>query len=105
MNEYIGHRFVQCNDKGSYNVITLVNAFETVEVTINTHGLILRAEEKMMSLEYKLFTSIRNTLKNYTYELQTLAKTLAELDMMLSFTKVSNDNKRKSLCEMGISHQ
>ena len=56
-------------------------------------ALILRAEEKTLELEQKLFNEVRNKLKEYTNELQTLAKTLAELDMMLSFTKVSNDNK------------
>ena len=42
-------------------------------------------------------------LKEYTNELQVLAKTLAELDMMLSFTKISNDNKyvRPTLNETG----
>ena len=56
-------------------------------------ALILRAEEKTLELEQKLFAEIRSKLKEYTLVLQTLAKTLAELDMMLSFTKISNDNK------------
>lgn len=56
-------------------------------------AMILRAEEKTLELENKLFSDIRNTLKGYTESLQNLAKILAELDMMLSFTKVSNDNK------------
>ena len=56
-------------------------------------AMILRAEEKTLELENKLFSDIRNTLKGYTECLQNLAKILAELDMMLSFTKVSNDNK------------
>ena len=56
-------------------------------------ALILRAEEKTLELEQKLFTEVRNKLKEYTNELQNLAKILAELDMMLSFTKISNDNK------------
>ena len=66
-------------------------------------SLILRAEEKITELEYKLFNEIRNTLKEYTMVLQNLAKILAELDMMLSFTKVSNDNKyvRPTLNEDG----
>lgn len=66
-------------------------------------SLILRAEEKITELEYKLFNEIRNTLKDYTMVLQNLAKILAELDMMLSFTKVSNDNKyvRPTLNEEG----
>ncbi len=67
-------------------------------------SLILRAEEKITELEYKLFNEIRNTLKDYTMVLQNLAKILAELDMMLSFTKVSNDNKyvRPTLNEEGL---
>jgi len=67
-------------------------------------ALILRAEEKTLELEQKLFSEVRNQLKKYTLELQTLAKTLAELDMMLSFTKVSNDNKyvRPTLNDTGI---
>ena len=56
-------------------------------------SMILRAEEKTLELENKLFSDIRNSLKGYTESLQNLAKILAELDMMLSFTKVSNDNK------------
>ena len=66
-------------------------------------ALILRAEEKTLELEQKLFVEVRNKLKEYTNELQALAKTLAELDMMLSFTKISNDNKyvRPTLNETG----
>ena len=56
-------------------------------------ALILRAEEKTLELEHKLFVEVRNNLKEHTTVLQALAKTLAELDMMLSFTKISNDNK------------
>lgn len=55
--------------------------------------LILRAEEKMLELEYSIFCEIRNTCKEYSSILQDLAKTLSELDMMQSFTKVSNENK------------
>ncbi len=56
-------------------------------------ALILRAEEKMKELEIKLFTDIRNECKNYTSLLQQLAKMISEIDMMLSFTKVANDNR------------
>jgi len=73
---------------------TLSNAERYITQELkDKEALILRAEEKILSLEHKLFTEVRNILKNYTYELQDLAKILAELDMMLSFTKVSNDNK------------
>ena len=33
MQDYVGHRFVQYNAVGSYNIVTLDNAFETEEVT------------------------------------------------------------------------
>ena len=73
---------------------TLSNAERYVTQELkDKESLILRAEEKILELEHKLFNDVRNTLKNYTNELQTLAKILAELDMMLAFTKVSNDNK------------
>ncbi|HEY8445404.1 MAG TPA: DNA mismatch repair protein MutS [Bacilli bacterium] len=55
--------------------------------------LILRAEEKTLELESKLFNDIRNICKQYTHSLQMLAKVLSELDMMQSFTKISNENK------------
>ena len=46
---------------------------------------ILRAEEKSIELEYNLFIEIRNTIKNYTKQLQFLAKQLAKLDMLQAF--------------------
>ena len=33
MSEYIGHRFVKYNANGGYDVVTLVKAYETVEIT------------------------------------------------------------------------
>ena len=55
-------------------------------------AMILRALEKSLEIEYRLFNDIRNKCKEYTFVLQRLAKILAELDMILSFTKVSNEN-------------
>lgn len=55
-------------------------------------SLILRAEEKARELEYQLFISIRNKCKKYAEMLQTLAKSIAEVDMMQSFARVSNEN-------------
>lgn len=53
---------------------------------------ILRAEEKSIELEYNLFIEIRNTIKNYTKQLQFLAKQLAKLDMLQAFARVSKEN-------------
>ncbi len=55
-------------------------------------ALILRAEEKMLELEYNIFCDIRNECKEYSYVLQNLSKTLSELDMMQSFTKITKEN-------------
>lgn len=55
--------------------------------------LILRAEEKAIDLEYNLFIEIRNNIKLYSSQLQYLAKVLAELDMMQSFARISQENK------------
>ena len=72
---------------------TLSNAerFITEELK-EKETLILRAEEKILELEYLLFTEVRNTCKNYVVTLQKLAKILSELDMMQSFTKISKEN-------------
>ncbi|NLD26839.1 MAG: DNA mismatch repair protein MutS, partial [Acholeplasmataceae bacterium] len=53
---------------------------------------ILRAEEKALALEYELFTKIREEAKKYSHVLQKLAKTLAELDMMVAFHIIANEN-------------
>ena len=55
--------------------------------------MILRALEESIALEHELFGEIRNKIKEYTLILQDLAKTVAMIDMMASFTKVANENK------------
>ncbi|MFA6843143.1 MAG: DNA mismatch repair protein MutS [Bacilli bacterium] len=67
-------------------------------------SLVLRAEDKIIALENKLYIEIRNKCKNYTYVLQSLSKTIAKLDMMASFTYITNANKyvRPTLTEDGI---
>lgn len=54
--------------------------------------IILNAEDKIISLEYKLFMEIREVAKSYTLELQRIAKVIAEVDMLLSFAIVSEEN-------------
>jgi DNA mismatch repair protein MutS len=72
---------------------TLSNAerFITQELK-EKEALILRAEEKALETEYTLFTEIRNRCKDYTHPLQRLSKVLSELDMLLSFQKIANEN-------------
>ncbi|WP_174726894.1 DNA mismatch repair protein MutS [Mesobacillus harenae] len=55
--------------------------------------LILSAEEKSIELEYELFTAIRETVKDFIPRLQALARTVSELDVLLSFAEVSEQRR------------
>jgi DNA mismatch repair protein MutS len=69
---------------------TLSNAerFITPELK-EKEDLILAAEEKSVELEYKLFTGIRESIKEYIPRLQGLARALSELDVLLGFAELS----------------
>ena len=56
-------------------------------------NIILGAEEKIINLEYKLFMDIREVVKRYINNLQKLAKTISEIDMIQSFSIVSDTYK------------
>ena len=53
-------------------------------------NIILGAEEKIISLEYKLFMDIREVIKRYVGPLQKVAKVLSEVDMLQSFSIASD---------------
>ena len=53
-------------------------------------NIILGAEEKIISLEYKLFMDIREVIKRYVGSLQKTAKVVSELDMLQAFSIVSD---------------
>ncbi len=53
-------------------------------------NIILGAEEKIISLEYKLFMDIREVVKRYVTSLQKTAKIISEIDMLQSFSIVSD---------------
>lgn len=55
-------------------------------------ALILNAEEKIIDLEYQLFTFIREKVKEYIPTLQTISKVISEIDVMQSFATVSSIN-------------
>jgi DNA mismatch repair protein MutS len=73
---------------------TLTNAerFITPELK-EKEALILQAEEKIGELEYELFTEIRETVKEYIPRLQSLAKTVSELDVLQCFAQVSEERR------------
>lgn len=54
--------------------------------------MILGAEEKIINLEYELFLSIRERVKGVIPSIQLTSKSLAFLDVIISFSSVSEDN-------------
>ncbi|MCI8460186.1 MAG: DNA mismatch repair protein MutS, partial [Bacilli bacterium] len=56
-------------------------------------NIILGAEEKIISLEYKLFMDIREVIKRYVQPLQKTAKIISEIDMLQAFSVVSDTYK------------
>ena len=55
-------------------------------------ALILNDEEKIIDLEYQLFTEIRDKIKEYIPRLQQVSKVISEIDVLQSFTTVSEEN-------------
>ncbi|MGD9886993.1 MAG: DNA mismatch repair protein MutS, partial [Bacilli bacterium] len=68
-----------------------VERFITEELK-EKESLILRAEEKALELEIKIFQDIREQAKQTIGSLQYLGKVLSELDMLISFVKIANEN-------------
>ncbi len=72
---------------------TLVNAERFISPILKEkEALILNAEEKIIELEYNLFTEIRNEVKKYIPNLQKIAKIISEIDVLCSFATVSETN-------------
>lgn len=55
-------------------------------------SLILGADEKIIELEYNIFISIRDTVKKYINDIQNIAKTIAEIDVLTSFAVCTEKN-------------
>lgn len=56
-------------------------------------NIILGAEEKIINLEYKIFMDIREVVKRYIGKLQKASKIISEIDMLQSFSIVSDQYK------------
>lgn len=71
---------------------TLSNAerFITPELK-EREALILEAEEKMMELEYQLFSAVRSEIASYIPRIQALAERVAGVDVLQSFATVSDE--------------
>ena len=70
---------------------TLVNCERFITPLLKEkENIILGAEEKIISLEYKIFMDIREVIKRYVTPLQKVAKIISEVDMLQSFSIVSD---------------
>ena len=58
-------------------------------------AIILEAEEKSVDLEYELFVDIREQMKDEIEQIQAIAQTISELDVLQSFAEVSEKNNYK----------
>ena len=85
----------QCNlvkdEYGYERKQTLANCERfTTPLLKEKENIILGAEEKIISLEYKLFMDIREVVKRYVKSLQKTARIISEIDMLQSFSIVSD---------------
>ncbi|WP_248925551.1 DNA mismatch repair protein MutS [Paenibacillus hamazuiensis] len=83
---------------------TLANAerFVTPELKAK-EALILEAEDKMVDLEYELFTQLRDRLASQVTRLQALAEIVATIDVLQSLATVSaaNQFRKPEIAESG----
>ncbi|MDF2946064.1 MAG: mismatch repair protein MutS [Bacillales bacterium] len=71
---------------------TLANAERYVTPELKEkEKLILEAEEKIVGLEYDLFCTIRTSVKEVIDRIQKTAEAISELDVLISFAKVSSE--------------
>jgi DNA mismatch repair protein MutS len=73
---------------------TLVNAerFITPELK-EKESLILNADERMKELEYQLLCDVRTRVAAFTKQLQSVAATIAQTDVLLSLAEVAVENR------------
>lgn len=88
----------QCNlvkeEYGYERKQTLANCERFITPVLKEkENIILGAEEKIISLEYKLFMDIREVIKRYVQSLQKTAKIISEIDMLQAFSVVSDTYK------------
>ena len=73
---------------------TLVNAERYITQELKVYEeKILGAEEKILSIETRLFNDLVLSLVDYITAIQLDSNLIAQLDCLLSFTKVSSENK------------
>jgi DNA mismatch repair protein MutS len=89
--------------KGNINLIPEDAGYERKQTLANCEryitpvlkekeALILGAEEKIIELEYNIFMTIRNEVKKYIPDIQDIAKTISEIDVLTSFAVATEKN-------------
>lgn len=72
---------------------TLANAERFITEDLKEkESMILEADEKISQLEYELFVDLRNETQKFISRIQTTAKALSTLDVLLAFAKISQEN-------------
>lgn len=78
------------DDMGYIRKQTLANCERFITPMLKEkEDLILSAEEKIISLEYELFIDVREKVKKFISKLQKCAKAISEIDVLQSFSFVS----------------
>jgi DNA mismatch repair protein MutS len=78
------------DDMGYIRKQTLANCERFITPLLKEkEDLVLGAEEKIINLEYELFNKIRNMVKSYIPRLQEVSKVISEIDVLQSFTLVT----------------
>lgn len=73
---------------------TLANAERYITAELKEkEELILNAEEDSLALEIELFQTVREQVKKDVLRIQQLASIISELDVLVSFAKVSEENQ------------
>ncbi|NLA32954.1 MAG: DNA mismatch repair protein MutS [Mollicutes bacterium] len=72
---------------------TLANAERFITPLLKEkEALVLNAEEKIIELEYELFTEIKNIIKEYIHDLKNVSREIAKIDALVSLSVVSEEN-------------
>ena len=78
------------DDMGYIRKQTLANCERFINPILKEkEDLILTSEEKIIELEYSLFTEIRDKAKGFIPKLQEISKIISEIDVLQSFSLVS----------------
>lgn len=81
---------------------TLANAERFITPELKEYeALVLGADDRLVELEYQLFTAIRDEVRSQMPRIQQTAEAIAELDVLASFSLVASENH---YCKPRLDH-